>query len=146
MLLWKVEGFLGGDGHPCQQCWETHWRGPDKLSFAAIRNDWCTFQTRTPRRCFQRSYHTQTWSCRCKSLNVWVRRKIDFRSKRMSSTLLWCSVLKALLLCQPSPVSTTFVSVRVETEPGKYQQLWKPPSSSRLCATKKPIHYHHQYY
>lgn len=33
-----------------------------------------------------------------------------------------------------SPVSTTLVSARLETQPGKYQRLWKPPSSSRLAA------------
>jgi len=33
--------------------------------------------------------------------------------------------------------------VRLETEPGKYQQLWKPPAAAGwqhdLCAAKKPI-------
>ena len=108
------------------------------ITFSAVPNERCTFQTQASRRCFQCSYHTQIWFCTCKLLNVWVRRKISCGSKRISSTPLGCSVLKApceLLLCQPSPGSTTFVSVRVETEPGKYQQLWKAPSSSsRLTA------------
>lgn len=113
--------------------------GEDQANtFSDTPNERCTFQTWTPCRCFQCSQHTQTWSCKCKLLNVWVRRKINFGSKRtIFSTLLWCSVLMAPfepLLCQPSPESPMFASVRAETEPGKYQQLWKPPSSSRLLA------------
>lgn len=147
VFLCKVKRFRGRDGHPYSCSGKQ--AGEDQANtFSDTPNERCPLSLVVPVLTPHPGLALQMQIIKC------LGEKEDQFCFKISSTLPWCSVLKApseLLLGQPSPGSTTFVSVRAEAEPGEAPAALETPSSSSqaaqpVCCKKPPIHHHPQYY
>lgn len=131
----------GRDGHPYSSSGKQ--AGEDQANtFSDIPNQRCPLQSWTSHRWFQCSRPTQAWPWKCKLLNVWVRREINFVSKSPPHCLVvqfWGHLPSCP--CATQPWKHQLLSAwELRLSLVKHEQFWKPPSSSSQAAQpKKPL-------